>query len=457
MPPVANRQFVVSITELPYTARSGAVDAAAGSCRSGRRYFEHGGTSPMTDFQLAAILLTAAAALAYLNHRLLHLPSSIGMMAMALIGSFVVILLDLGGVGVSARIEAMLVRIDFDQALLHGMLGPLLFAGALHVDLGELSDQKAPIAALALGGTVLSTLLVGVATYGVTAALGAQLPFIYCLLFGALISPTDPIAVLGILRTARAPRSLEVTITGESLFNDGVGVVVFLTVAAVATGGDIGTGDVALLFARETLGGLAFGLAIGYVGFRLLRSIDEYTVEVLITLAIVFGGYAAAESIHVSAPISAVVAGLLIGNQGRSLAMSDVTRDHLDKFWALIDEILNAVLFLVMGMELVRLDLTVSATVVAIALVPVTLGARLLSIAIPLAAMPAIRRHSPGALTILTWGGLRGGISIALALSLPPGSERKLIVVATYAVVAFSVLVQGLTLGRVVRRVARPE
>jgi CPA1 family monovalent cation:H+ antiporter len=408
----------------------------------------------MTDFELMAILLTLAAALAYVNHRLLRLPSAIGMMAIALVGSLVVVGLDTSGVtDVAPRLELMLDRLDFDHALLHGMLGVLLFAGALHVDLGDLAEQKWPITALALGGTVASTLIIGASAYAVFAIVGVPMGFVHCLLFGALISPTDPIAVLGILRTAKAPRSLETTITGESLFNDGVGVVVFLTIAGVAAGSDLGAGEVVILFAREAIGGVAFGLAVGYVGFRLLRSIDEYSVEVLITLAMVVGGYAAAEALHVSAPISAVVSGLLIGNHGRRLAMSDVTREHLDSFWELVDHVLNAILFLVMGMEIVRLDITSVAAISAVVMVPLVVVARFVSVALPLVAMPAFRKASPGALPILTWGGLRGGISIALALSLPDGPERQPIVAATYAVVVFSVLVQGLTLGRVVRRV----
>lgn len=410
----------------------------------------------MSDFQLAAILLSLTAGLAYLNARVLRLPAAIGMMAIALLGSLAVIGLDATGVSeVAPRVEHLLDRLDFDDALLHGMLGVLLFAGALHVDLGELAEQKWPITALALGGTVLSTLLVGGVTYLVLDLIGAPVGFAYCLVFGALISPTDPIAVLGILRSAGAPRRLEITVTGESLFNDGVGVVVFLVVLGIATGGDVGPGDVARLFVQEALGGIGFGLAVGYVGFRLLRSIDQYSVEILITIAMVFGGYAAAEALHVSAPIAAVVAGLLIGNHGRRLAMSDTTRDHVDTFWGLIDEILNAVLFLVIGLEVIHLEVSGRLAVAAAVMVPVVLAARLVSVAAPLAAMPRFRRGSPGALAILTWGGLRGGISVALALSLPPGPERETILVITYAVVVFSVLVQGLTVGRVVRALAR--
>ncbi len=281
----------------------------------------------MTNFQVAAILLVLAATLAYVNAKLLRLPAAIGMMAIALVGSLAIVGLDAAGIhAVAERVEAMLHSIQLGDALLHGMLGLMLFAGALHVDLAELKEQKWPIATLALVGTLISTALLASAMYGCSQVLGLPLSFVECLLFGALISPTDPIAVLGILRSANAPRPLEVTITGESLFNDGVGVVVFLAVLGIATGGDVTAGSVGTLFLREAVGGAVYGLAVGYVGFRLLRSIDDYSVEILITLAMVFGGYAGAEVLHLSAPIAAVVSGLLIGNQGRRLAMSDTTR-----------------------------------------------------------------------------------------------------------------------------------
>ena len=410
----------------------------------------------MTDFQVVAVILTLTAALAYVNARFLRLPSAIGLMATALLASIVGLALDtLGVTDIGARVDALLDHVDLANSLLHGMLGLLLFAGALHVDLGELRELRRPIAALALAGTAISTVVVGVSAYYLFDLIGIPLSLVHCLLFGALISPTDPIAVLGILKSARAPRRLEVTITGESLFNDGVGVVIFLALLGVATGGDPGPSDVARLFLREALGGALFGLVIGYVGFRLLRSIDQYTVEVLITLAMVVGGYAGAELLHLSAPIAAVTAGLLIGNQGRALAMSDTTREHLDGFWELIDEILNAVLFLLIGLEVVHLELSWPLAIAAGVAVPLVLVARLISVTVPIAALAPTRRPDAGAITILTWGGLRGGISVALALSLPHGPERQVIVTVTYAVVVFSVLVQGLTLGRVVRRLTR--
>lgn len=411
----------------------------------------------MTDFQVAAILVTLTALLAYVNARVLRLPSAIGLMATALLGSLLVIALDaIGLTDIAPRVGSLLAHVDLSYALLHGMLGLLLFAGSLHVDLGELRTYKIPILVLSVGGTALSTILVGAATFGATRVLGIELDFISCLIFGALISPTDPIAVLGILKRAQAPKSLEITITGESMFNDGIGVVIFLAILGVLKGGEVDASAFARLFVQEALGGIAFGLVLGYAGFRMLRSIDEYSVEVLITLALVLGGYAAAEAIHVSAPLAAVAAGLLIGNQGRALAMSDTTRDHLDKFWELIDEILNAILFLLIGLEVVHLQVTTEIIVVSIAIVPIVLVARLGSVALPLLAMREFRANAPGAIPLLTWGGLRGGISVALALSLPVGPARDAILVITYAVVVFSILVQGTTLGWLVRRYAKP-
>jgi monovalent cation:H+ antiporter, CPA1 family len=409
----------------------------------------------VTDFEVAAILITLTAGLAYLNARVLRLPSAIGLMATALLGSLIVLALDaLQITEVAPRVSALLDQVNLPYALLHGMLGILLFAGALHVDLGDLREFRLPITVLAVLGTALSTAAVGVASYFVLGVLGLDVELVHCLLFGALISPTDPIAVLGILKAAKAPKSLEVTITGESLFNDGVGVVFFLAILGVAAGGELSAGSIVRLFVQEAIGGAVFGLVVGYVGFRLLQSIDQYSVEILITLAMVLGGYVAAEALHVSAPIAAVAAGLLIGNHGRALAMSETTRDHLDTFWELIDEILNAVLFLLIGLEVVHLKLSAELMLASAIMIPIVLAARLLSVAGPLAVLPAFRRRAPGAVVLLTWGGLRGGISVALALSLPNGPARNIILVITYCVVVFSILIQGTTLGRVARRFA---
>ena len=405
----------------------------------------------MTTFQLVAVVLTLTSGLAYVNARLLRLPSSVGLMATALVGSIAVLALDaLGAIDVSSQVRELITRLDFGNTLLHGMLGLLLFAGALHIDVGDLGTEKVAVGLLALGGTLISTAVVGAATYGVVAVLGHEIRWIDALLFGALIAPTDPIAVLGMLKSAGAPRRLEVRIAGESLFNDGVGVVIFTVMLAVEAGQGATWSDVAQLFGREAFGGAAFGLITGYAALRLLRSIDDYSVEVLITLALVVGGYAAAEALHVSAPIGAVVAGLVIGNKGR-LAMSDMTKTHVDLFWKLIDEILNAVLFLMIGLALMLVPVSWEVAGAAALAVPVVIGGRWLAVATSTAAFPAIRRSIPHSVKILTWGGLRGGLSVAMALALPPMPARDLILVMTYAVVAFSILVQGLSFGPLLR------
>jgi CPA1 family monovalent cation:H+ antiporter len=411
----------------------------------------------MSLFDIASLLVGLAAVFAYLNHRWLHLPPAIGLMLIALCMSLGIIVLDrLGLEGLDAHADAVLAQIDFNETLIHGMLSFLLFAGALHADLEALAKQKWVILILASFGVVLSTFLVGIAAWGVFSAVGLAIPFIYCLLFGALISPTDPIAVLGILKTAGAPPSLETKIMGESLFNDGIGVVLFIVLAGIAAGGgEIQPGQVGLLFVEEALGGILFGLAIGAVGYWMLKSMDSYEVEVLITVALVMGGYALAAALHVSGPIAMVVAGLLIGNHGRRLAMSERTREHLDNFWALMDEMLNAILFVLIGLEVLVLSFQAAYLLASLVLVVAVLGARLISVGLPIGLMRRVRGFSPGAVWVMTWGGLRGGISVALALSLPQTPERPAIVFVTYTIVVFSILVQGLTVAPLIRRVSR--
>ncbi|KPK03904.1 MAG: sodium:proton antiporter [Betaproteobacteria bacterium SG8_39] len=404
---------------------------------------------------VVALLVSLTALLAYANHRLLRLPTTIGVMLIALLLSFALILAGELGYGVEAWAERIVARIDFNEALMHGMLSFLLFAGALHVDLNDLARQKSIIATLATAGILLSTVLVGSALYLLLPLAGMALPYVWCLVFGALISPTDPIAVLGILKSAKVPRSLEVKVAGESLFNDGVGVVVFLVLLGIATrGGDVSATAVAGLFALEALGGVLLGLGLGMLTYGMLKSVDSYQVEVLLTLALVMGGYALATALHTSGPIAIVVAGLFIGNQGRRFAMSDTTREHLDTFWELVDEILNAVLFVLLGLEILVLSFRGEYLVAGLLTIPVVLLARWASVGLPVLAMRRRRRFTPGAITVMTWGGLRGGISVALALSLPAGSEaRELLIAMTYVVVVFSILVQGLSVGAVVRRV----
>jgi monovalent cation:H+ antiporter, CPA1 family len=406
----------------------------------------------MTKFEIGSLILCLAAGAGYLNTRVFRLPSAIGLMATSLFGSLILLAAgELGWIQLE-EIQYFVRDLDFGHVLMHNMLGLLLFAGALHVDLTALASHRRPIAALAVGATLTSTFLVGLGAFSLMRVLGHEISLANSFLFGALISPTDPIAVLGILKSAKAPEELSLQITGESLFNDGLGVVLFVGISAVASGEPITTTDFALLFAREAVGGVLFGLALGYVGFSLLKRIDDYSVEVLITLSMVLGGYAVAERIHVSAPISSVVAGLLVGNQGRRVAMSDLTRQHVDMFWELLDEMLNAVLFLLLGLEATVLKFSPGIALAAALAVPLVLLGRFVSVGATIYAL-GIRRSFPrNAVPILTWSGLRGGISVALALSLPAGTVRETLLVLTYAVVASSILVQGLSLRPVLRR-----
>ncbi len=412
----------------------------------------------MELFDILAILLSLTAGFAYLNHRFVGLPVTIGVMVIALLASLLLQMIDLLGFHLGEYAAHWLGTIDFNKTLLHGMLSYLLFAGALHVNLGDLQDQKWTIGLLATVGTVISTFLVGTITWWVLSLLDVPLPFIMCLVFGALISPTDPIAVLGILKNAGAPKRLEVKITGESLFNDGVGVVIFLLIVEVATETHEPTmGHIVGLFAQEAIGGGIFGLALGALAYWLLKSIDQYQVEVIITLALVTGGYALANALHLSGPIAIVVAGLLIGNQGRQFAMSEQTREHLDGFWELLDEILNSVFFVLIGLEVLVLTFTQEYLFASLALIPLILLCRFVAIGVPMTVLRLVRTFTPGAIWLMTWGGLRGGISVALALSLPASPERDLILAITYVVVVFSIVVQGLTMDKLVKRLVPAE
>jgi CPA1 family monovalent cation:H+ antiporter len=410
----------------------------------------------MNLFHILAMLLTASAIFSYINYRFLKLPTTIGIMLVALAFSLLLNLLSPFGIEIEHEVEIMLDSIEFDDAVLHGMLSFLLFAGALHVDLSELSRQRGVIITLATLGVVSATFIIGAVSWYVFNLVGVAIPFIYCLLFGALISPTDPIAVLGILKQSNAPKSLEAKITGESLFNDGMAVVVFLVLLRIAAGGtDVSASDVLLLFSQEAIGGVIFGLGAGALTYWMLKSVDNYQVEVLLTLALVTGGYAVAEVLHLSAPIAIVCAGLLIGNHGRMLAMSEKTREHLDTFWELVDEVLNAVLFVLIGLEVLTLVYDQKYLLAGLLAIPIVLLARFITVGIPITVMRRFRNFTPGAIKILTWGGLRGGISVALALSLPASDIRDALVVVTYVVVIFSILVQGLTIGPLIRASTR--
>jgi len=412
-------------------------------------------------FAAAGIVITLAAVFGYINYRFLRLPHTIGLVIIALLASLGVMAIDaiIPTLGIGDGVRGFITGIDFHDILMEGMLSFLLFAGALHVNLDDLMARKWAIASLATAGVLMSTFMVGSVTWGVAGLLGIDLPFIWCLVLGSVIAPTDPVAVLGILKTVHVPKSLEVKIAGESLFNDGVGVVVFLIMVAIAVGsaghgghgGDIGVLDVVRLFAQEALGGAALGLITGWIAYRALRNVDEHNLEVLITLALVMACYGIAIALHLSGPIAVVVAGLLIGNHGRRFAMTKTTRDHVTTFWSLIDEIMNSALFLLIGFEILALTWSGDIAVFALIAIPVALGARFISVATPLTLLGLRQTFTKGAVPVLTWGGLRGGISVALALSLPDVSAKPVILAATYAVVIFSIVVQGLTVKPVVR------
>lgn len=403
---------------------------------------------------IAAICLVATALLSYVNFRFVRLPTTIGVMVIAMGLSLALVALSAAGwdYGLLAQEEAFLRTLNFSDVLMQGMLSFLLFAGALHVDLSALRKYRYTVAGLALVGTTLSTLVVGLVMWWVLPWMGLPLPLLYCLLFGALISPTDPIAVMGILKSAGAPKSLELVISGESLFNDGVGVVLFtLLLGVLASGGLPTVADGAALLAKEAGGGIVLGLLLGGTTVWLLKTIDQYQIEVMITLAAVVGGYALASHLHVSGPLAMVVVGLMVGNGGRARAMSDTTRRYVDMFWELIDEILNAVLFVLIGMEVLLISFSLPWLLAGASAVVVALMARWLTVGLPVRVGARWLDLPQGAGRVLVWGGLRGGISVALALSLPTGAERDMVLTLTYCVVVFSILAQGLSIGRVVR------
>ena len=413
----------------------------------------------MSLLSITSILITVSALFAYLNYRTLKLPNTIGIMVISLAFSLVLVVLGNAGFGDAERIATDIIsQIEFDDALLNGMLGFLLFAGAMHIDLDRLLERKWTIGLLASVGVLTSMLLVASGAYLLFQLFGYHVPFIYCLLFGSLISPTDPIAVMGILKTAGASKSLEIKIAGESLFNDGVAIVVFLAIFGIAVNGEsFDAAHIGILFVQEAIGGGLFGFVCGWLVLRMLKKVDNYHVEILLTLALVSGGATAAAGLHLSAPIAVVVAGLMIGNHGRRDSMSRTTVQHLDTFWELIDEILNAVLFLIIGLEVIVIQLNMQLWIAGIAMAILVLCSRLISVGLPVTLLRKLNREfHPHAIKILTWGGLRGGISVALALSIPAGTERDLIVAVTYVIVVLSILLQGLTIGKLVKATAIP-
>lgn len=408
----------------------------------------------LSALDAAAILIVLSAALGWVNHRFLKLPSTVALTMMGAVASLVVVLVDLllPRSDLSSLVSRFLDDIDFHETLMNGMLSFLLFAGAMHVDIDQLRKGRWQIAILSTIGVVASTLMIGGGFWLLTQALGLAVPLAWCFVFGALISPTDPVAVMGVMKTTPTPPTLQATIAGESLFNDGVGVVIFsILLASAVSGADFSLVHAGEMFFVEALGGAVLGAVIGWIGYRGMKAIDDYPVELLITLAVVMGGYSLASALHVSGPVAMAVAGLLIGNQGVAYAMSDVTKDYVLKFWALLDEVLNAVLFLLIGLEAVVLAGRIGLMGIGLLTIPLVLVARAISVGLPLLAW---RRLLPFRLAFpaLTWGGLRGGISIALALSLPHGPMKDVLVAATYVVVLFSVLVQGGSIGGLMRR-----
>ncbi len=410
----------------------------------------------MTLLQITSLLIVLAGAFGAINYLFLKLPSAIGILIVALFASFGVLLMDIAAphLGIAESARVFITSIDFSEALLEGMLGLLLFAGALHVKLRDLRKEWVLVLLMATLGIGLSTAVVGFGFSWITG-----MPLMIALVFGSLISPTDPVAVLGVLREANLPKSLETKIAGESLFNDGVGYVVFLVLVSIAfpsADGHAATAQGAIqLFVQEAFGGALLGIVLGWLTFRVMRLIDDYSLEVLITLGLAFGGYELAVWLHVSAPIMAVCAGLLIGDIGAKHGMSEETRRYVDAFWKLIDEILNAVLFLLIGFEVFAVAFESNFLIVGVMTILLALLARLAAVLVPVLILKPFRGFSRGVVPIMTWGGLKGGISVALALALPDNEWKPLILTCTYIVVIFSIVVQGLTVAPLANKLGR--
>jgi CPA1 family monovalent cation:H+ antiporter len=399
-----------------------------------------------------SILIVLAAVFSYLNLRYLRLPSTIGVMLIAMIASISLVVVGTYYPSLIQGFSNVIASVDFTEVLMGAMLNFLLFAGAIHISMHDLRKQRAPIMIFSTVGVIISTVLVGAMTYLMFFLLGMQIPFIQCLVFGALISPTDPIAVIGILRTAGIRKSLEIKVAGESLFNDGIAVVLFTVLLQLAGDKevDITFAHVTTLFIREALGGLLIGLLLGYIGSQGIKRINSYNVTVMITLAIVMGGYLVTQYLHISGPLTMVAAGLVIGNYGKATAMSAADKDYLDKFWELIDEILNAMLFLIIGFELLLISDIREYWMIGLISIAIVLLARFFSIWLPIRFVPNIGKFDGKTITILVWGGLRGGVSVALALTIDSTLNQNLFLAITYYIVVFSIVVQGLSIGKLV-------
>lgn len=410
-------------------------------------------------YGILTLLIVLTAIFSYINIRFIKLPSTIGIMLISLLSSMLMIWLSRFFPWLAHRPMEILGSIDFETLLMRIMLSFLLFAGAIHIDFQKLRSQMIPIFMYATIGVLISTGVIGTAMYFIFQLIQLPVPFIYCLLFGALISPTDPIAVLGILKHTGIPESMEIKISGEALFNDGIGVVIFISLLDIVHLGSekFTLFQSSLLFLKESGGGITWGIMLGYSGYYLLRSIDHYQVEVLITIAIVMGGYFLADRLHISGPLAMVVAGIIIGNKGSREAMSDTTRDYINKFWELVDEILNALLFLLIGFEMMLLSFNLKIALIGLIAIVIVLAGRWISVFLPTLILSFRKTFERNMMRILTWGGLRGGISVALALSLPRNEFRNDLVSVTYIVVIFSILVQGLTIGRLAKKLNNPE
>lgn len=402
-----------------------------------------------------SVLIVLASFFSYLNLRFLKLPSTIGIMVIAMLTSILLVITGNILPKTLNHFSTLLQDVDFTEVLMGGMLNFLLFAGAIHINLKDLREQKLPIIIFSSVSVIISTFVVGILLYYCLPLLGWHLPFIYCLLFGGLISPTDPIAVLSILKDAHVPKSLETKVAGESLFNDGVAVVVFAVILQLAQGSemDISISNISWLLIKEAAGGFALGALLGLGASNAMRRIDDYKVSVLITLSVVMGGYLIAHAIHISGPLTMVAAGIVIGNYGKRMAMSATTKDYLNKFWELIDDILNAILFLFIGFALLLIPNILDYAPLGAIGILIVLFSRFLSIWLPTMVIPFKEKFSPGTIKILVWGGLRGGVSIALALSIDEGPYKPLLLSITYFVVIFSIIVQGMTIGKLARRV----
>ena len=414
----------------------------------------------MDYFFIIAVLVFLAACFGYLNVRFLKLPTAIGLMVITLLFTLAVLGISFFNDTLLNAEKYLIGQIDFETVLLDVMLSFLLFAGALHTNFEQLKVQRWPVLAFSTVGVLVSTFLVGTAMFFTLKFLGLNIEYINCLLFGALISPTDPIAVLGILKKARVAKQLETKIVGESLFNDGVGVVVFLTIFKIASSGtgNIEPLDILELFGLEVIGGIALGIFLGWVTYRMMKSIDDYDTEVIITLAAVMGGTVIAHYLHLSAPLAMVTAGLVVGNDTvRATTMSQITETYVDKFWELLDILLNTILFVLIGMEMVVLSFDVNYILAGALAIPLVLLCRYISLLLPINFFKKKLNFIPNTNLIMTWGGLRGGISIALALSLTTEMHRDLFLVITYVVVIFSIIVQGLSVGKLVERLGARE